>query len=776
MNSGKRVLAGMLASTMLISTLAGCSGSSVLREDVTKYSLPAALTKSEVQEYYAKSLEFDSIVTKNLEIDLTKYEEREVSPDSAAWKKVTAATAETLSILGRMNYEVSDKNTRYCNENLFHYIKSYLNDKKLNYQVNNTKITSALGFYFVDLEFDVSAAQIGEFTGESSLLGINGAFRKVGKDQIDEIDKNYLNSAIKKLNEYYADNRINKTATFNTVTNLFSTSRDVTGTDLVDFTQTTAKDNGDTALIGNENNTDTTIDNPEAPLAAPEGAVDPNAVDPNAVDPNAVDPNAVDPNAVDPNYEGEQGVDPAEPNESETNPDEDPNSPDESDYTPADDMTDDETVDNNLNIRSPGINITEFHSVVGSNTRMSAYMPKLDMVYKIPGVETETIEGKNEQGETVQKNVAYIAGMGIFPSGIGGLKNFNFKRDLMKGTIQLRIVYKEDLEFVGELICTNIYPRKCEMTSGISSNDTDIIADFMVDKFDDIIDRADRSIMNCDMTALMNGKVFADMGMAVLRGYESNYVNLIRQISTPRRVVKRDIGANLYLVEVETLRQEGAKGANAYGTYLDTAYVAIQQNGTEFTITDWFTYSRILQAEPDIDPDNVILKRLIAFDTSSTEEIPEETKKAAEQLVNDLYVASTYRISTGSTVLKTANGEVEIRQGMNDCFNPNNEMLSSSKRTSLISKLQSRLIKYGQNVKANMTGQIYEFVGGTDKQIEFFTEEFIRYVGRDEGYYTKNYYLISCMEDKWVIDDIKCIEEHEVKDTEFLSLSQRFGI
>ena len=110
---------------------------------------------------------------------------------------------------------------------------------------------------------------------------------------------------------------------------------------------------------------------------------------------------------------------------------------------------------------------------------------------------------------------------------------------------------------------------------------------------------------------------------------------------------------------------------------------------------------------------------------------------------------------------------------MTDCFNPNPEMLSSSDNASINSGLRSKLIKYGTNVSAQMRGQVFEWIGGTEKQAEFMTEELITYTGRSDGIYMKCYYLVSNLEDNWVIDDIQIIDTQVVEGTELQTLADR---
>ena len=112
---------------------------------------------------------------------------------------------------------------------------------------------------------------------------------------------------------------------------------------------------------------------------------------------------------------------------------------------------------------------------------------------------------------------------------------------------------------------------------------------------------------------------------------------------------------------------------------------------------------------------------------------------------------------------------------MYDCFNDDTEMLSADKLEELNSRIRSLLVKHGTNVSATHTGVITEWIGGSNNQIEFTTEEIITYNGMDDGVYLKCYYLLSNMSDKWVIDDIQIIEQEDVSGSELASLVDRIS-
>lgn len=743
----KKVIAGTLAVASLATSLTGCGGASIIREDVTKYNLPAALTINELKEYYKRSMDFDSIITRNIEVHEEKYElqevprpegsrkEREDNNKLTTYDKVGDLTRGALSILESMGYEDTPLFSRMLNNDSYHYLKAFLNDKHITYK-GITKMQEALGFYFVDVDFEVGPRDVGEVTGAASLLGINGAFRRDFYTNEDSIDSDYIKMAIGKLNEEYAKDIVtykDRKATYNPATNRVSTSKDISTDMSIDFTDTTALDysNQDAADTTTQTTTGTeTIPDNETPMTGPEGT------------------DAVDTNGTEGTENNDQG---------------------QTDATQQDDnFSTQGTIvgiqdgDAMMNIQNPGIDISEWHKIVGSSTEMTAYMPRLDLVFTLPAQ------------EPTQDDTYIIGGAGILPIGIGGLKRFGFNRANLTGNLTLRFVYKEDLDSPGDFLNTNVYIKSYQVETGISYNKDEEMATFLDDQFNTLIDDADRAIVNCDMTALMSGKIFADMRTAILRGYENDHTNLLRQISTVRRVIKRNVPMNTYVLEVETLRQEGSKGANSLATYMDTSYVAVEQDNSNFIITDWQLINRTLQKEPDIEPDSLRLKRLIALNLSG--DIEDGTKAEVEELLNDLYLSSTYRILNGEKDVVSSTGEnIHLNRGMYDCFNPNAEILSSSDKESINSGLRSRLIKYGTNVGAQLNGTVYSWIGGTEKQVEFLTEELITYTGRDDGLYMNCYYMASNMEGKWVIDDLQVIEEQEVKGDELKTYRDRLA-
>ena len=122
MNSLKKFGIFTLAIIMGATSLTGCS--SVFEEDATQLPLVAALSEKEVIDYYAKSLSYDSIVTKNLDVDRVLYETKDVE-EQAKIKKLQELQKKTEKALGEMNYTYSEELAEILDENTLSHIKHF---------------------------------------------------------------------------------------------------------------------------------------------------------------------------------------------------------------------------------------------------------------------------------------------------------------------------------------------------------------------------------------------------------------------------------------------------------------------------------------------------------------------------------------------------------------------------------------------------------------------------------------------------------------------------
>lgn len=386
-----------------------------------------------------------------------------------------------------------------------------------------------------------------------------------------------------------------------------------------------------------------------------------------------------------------------------------------------------------------------FNKISGSSTSQTAYMPKLDIVYSIPEVKGQ------------------LSGYGIYPAGDDGLKAFGYSRDQIAGTATIRYVFKDDIMNPRNIVGEAVYPVSMELTNSISAVGDVMVPEFVKVEISKLIERSDRAILNCDMTALMSGDIYSDIGKAVLTGFERQHSYVMRNISTLRRVVARDDINKTYVVEVESLRQEGPVEGESYGTYTDSYIVSIAQRGTQFIITDSALTSRILAKEPQIGKDSTIVKRMVALNLAG--EITTEQQASITLMLNNLYNASTLRVLNGPKTIKDANGaDLTVEYGMYDCFNSDTNLLSSDRKEYLNSLIREQLVKHGVDITATYSGLVTEWMGGADRQAEFTTEEIITYNGFGDAYYMQVYYLASNMQDRWVIDEMNILESRVITD------------
>jgi hypothetical protein len=245
-------------------------------------------------------------------------------------------------------------------------------------------------------------------------------------------------------------------------------------------------------------------------------------------------------------------------------------------------------------------------------------------------------------------------------------------------------------------------------------------------------------------------------------------------MSTIRQIIERNTTYNVYLLELETTTIEGPRDVDCYGTYKDKGYMVIQQQGNEFVIMDYIRISRSMISEPPINPDSTIQKRLVALNLAG--EIPEDSKEEITSLMSDLYTAGTNRLLRGPKDITVKGETITLEKGLYDCFQDDSDILSTTELEYTMSKLTNALIKHGADVSSVYSGIISTWNGGYDNQAEFTTEELITYNGRDDAYYMEVYYLVSKLNDKWVIDERTILDEEEITNAvDIQTIKERVG-
>ncbi len=718
--------------TVLVSVLAisvtGCS--SIASNDTTKYPLVRGITDQELKDYYAESLNYDTVINRNVEVHETTYELQDVSESKAQLLKELQAKTEML--LGQDEYVITEDNLNLLTPDSFEYIKGVVDDYVLS-DGTITDIKSALGYYFVDVTYNVKAQNPGKFNQFTSLLGIDGVFKKDYLDNVD-VDQSYLTTCAYRLNNYYIDNNIIKNAEFDKATNLFTIKNESpvvikpNNNYTVTVEQSTTTDvEGEETKVENEETSKTVSDDKK----------------------ETTDTTKNDETVT-------EGSENTETTDSETEESEGVNIEDIEKVT-LDDVVEQDNYSVIPSNRRCQLDVDLINSVVGSSARPSAYMPNLSYVYELPA----------KQGT--------ISGYGMYPSGLSGLKLFGFNRSQLSGTMKLRYVYKDAVDGSGKIVNQNVYCYDLEINNGVNvSSQNVLVPEFVQSEIEQLIERSDRAIVDYDISGLMNGHIYQDMGATVLRGYQDNCTSLTSYMSTLRQVLSRDVENNAYLVEVETTSVEGAKDADSNGTYKDKYYMAIQQQGDEFVIVDKVRMSRTVKKEAPINPDNIVVKRLTSLNLAG--EIPEASKSEIKDLVLALYNAGTNKLlSNGPHTLVINGEEVTLERGIQDCFQTDANLLSTEQRSYMITQLVNELVAHGNDRTAIHRGTITQWIGGYEDQAEFTTEELVTYDGLDKAHYMQVYYLVSKLNDVWVIDQRTIIDEYDISGEDINAVLERMN-
>ena len=172
---------------ILALSMSGCSTGA---KNYKSMKTEPMLTTQEVLDYYAEELSYRPITQYNV-LDSTVLEFNDVNGDMkekaiSTYRKVIA------------EYKKSDKYS--ITEGQHDYLKYFIDNMAINESgINGVK--EAMGYYYVEVSYDTSSNNIGEFKGEANYLGIDGIIvENYNKETV--IDNNYLESAIKTMNKY----------------------------------------------------------------------------------------------------------------------------------------------------------------------------------------------------------------------------------------------------------------------------------------------------------------------------------------------------------------------------------------------------------------------------------------------------------------------------------------------------------------------------------------------------------------------------------------------
>lgn len=363
-------------------TMTGCG--SFVSADVTKYELVPALTTQEVIDYYAKALEYDSIVTRAADDNkaVVTYNVNPVSPSKEERLQKLVSKAEQM--LSSNEYSYESDNTDIMSKDTWVYVKSVLDNLSLS-NGSIVEMGGALGFYFVDVEYDLSASTPGQFTEYSDMLGLSGVWMKTATGEY-RVNVGYLESAMQKLNQYFADNNIMKCAYYDQSTLIFQI---LDGVDPRTYLTETTTTSGGVGLLNNipetnENGTEENGDGTEEganETGKAEGAEVENGNQESDID--NTNENSVD-TENDVNNTPENNTEASDTENSDTETEEpsrnipvptvQPGEAVQSDIVSYESFTDPS--------RMPALDNNLINSVVGSSLTGTAFLPYIDLVYK----------------------------------------------------------------------------------------------------------------------------------------------------------------------------------------------------------------------------------------------------------------------------------------------------------------------------------------------------------------------------------------------------------
>lgn len=710
----RRVLAMILAVQQILS-LAGCSKT----EQINNLPTTGFSSTKDVRDYYKAQMNYDNVVTRTNDVNYTSYEKHSV--DSETSEKILAAQKAIESLLSSNTYDANAEGAKYMDESAWAYFKQDIEDKEL-YDGTPSEVTEADGFYFVDVLYKMrSTDAIGSFTNYTPLVGINGAFVRDSSGN-DYVEPYYLASICTALNNYYIENgdstRLSYDGTTFTVqkdgvANVMNVPDDyynevVNGPaeDSADTNGEAASTTADGAAATAPGDTATTTDNTDATTATENDAGTEDAT-------GADGDTAVD------GAETAGGTDDQSIEEQEA----------DAEVTVQEDwdgLITEESV-SQMEGRENPIDINVINDLVGASLRSRAYLPRIDLVY------------------TAAQSSA-LSGWAIYPQGSHDLVSYGYDRDGVNGECLVRYVFKQDLDDPTKILGYNTYIVSETNNYGIeNSGNTVFVADYVTTELQKVIERWDRVVVNNDLPGMQSGNLLKDMGMGIDYAYKYSNGNILRRLSTMRKVLGRNTDDNTFLLDVETYTEEGSKSSDLTGTYISEYYVTVKQIGQNFYITDWALQNRELQREPDINPDKQTQRRLVALNLSG--DVDDTTRESIRSFMADYYLACNKL--AGNDYEYTNNGTTVTKRGLYSLVDSDTTMLDEDDRQDMLETVVNYMQKNGG--ATNYVGAITEWIGGTDTQVEIQTEELWAWQSGTAEYQSV-YYLLSHMGDQWVLD------------------------
>ena len=405
----------------------------------------------------------------------------------------------------------------------------------------------------------------------------------------------------------------------------------------------------------------------------------------------------------------------------------------------------------NENLRKLEYDVIEYEEVFGSSQDGVSFMPYLSQVY----------QSVAPQGA--------LTGDGCYNEGISGLREFNFNRDELvpytyasadgsttvdvSGVMTVTFIFKQNELDKDKVDYVFAYLEDYQsmnpfLTEGYgATNNYLAVPNFVDEQIRIKVEELDRLINNGDINGLMRMDVIEDAGLAIKLAQYRNTTDIVNYTTDVKGVLARK--GNVFLVEVERTIAETPKNTGYVSQYKEKAYLVVRQKDLNFYINDIYTASRELTKQPQIEEISQTYRQLVSLNLSDTE-IQNSIEEIKSTVLNDWIFYCNQKIL----------GEDGIENyGMYEMFNDNRSVLSETDLEYINSKMQGLLFAQGYNYPGTLKIKPIEWIGGTEDQVEFTTEELITY--GDSGIATKLtcYYLVSHFGNRWVIDDIQVIDE-----------------
>ena len=399
--------------------------------------------------------------------------------------------------------------------------------------------------------------------------------------------------------------------------------------------------------------------------------------------------------------------------------------------------------------RRPAFDSSLANQVIGSSATSLALMPELTRLY-VPAAQSGSI----------------LSGNGIYIQGDKALTQYNYDLNKQNGTAYVRYVFKQHITEPDKIEFINAYMMNFTMNETPDIDEDLVVPDFVSEEAQKLLSRADRVIANVDLSGLMNGKVFADVGQAILTGYLSKYAYMDDHTTKLTGVVGRNMEHNSYLLRISTTRDIGAKGGVDVGRYRYDGYAVMSQIGTDFVLTDYLYTQMQTVREPSVNLDDTIIRQLASLNLAG--EVDETTQESIEVMLGDMYRSVTGDDKTQKRYVYTNDGVV----GYADCFTDDTALLSARDKDYAISRMKGWVNKYGSTATI-YTGFVTDWMGGNESQAEFITQEVLEYPNKDAGIYLKVYYLVSNYDDTFKIDEMQTLTSKQVTGAELAEIKKK---